>query len=265
MVVILSKGKSDSLDQLIKEAIHEEIEQTPTPMYSVGEAWEKLEEARKKHPVRQPRSFKNVWMYAVSIFVILASVALFSTSQGLASPTLTQFLQQVQGKMGHLFLKVGQDTGFGDPPQTGGSEEDSVIVESEFESVQMSLQEARQETAFPIVLPTYIPKAYHLENVTVMKGEDELSTDILLHYEGADEEGFVINQQAIGEAFGMGMVFDNEDTQIENIIVNGEQAQLLTIQDDLRELLWVKGGQMYYSISGNLSKQEIIEVAESME
>lgn len=265
MVIILSKEKGDSLDQLIKEAIHEEMEQTPTSMYSSREAWEKLEEARKKSPVRRPRSFKKVWMYAASILVILASVTLFSTSQGLASPTLTQFFQEVQGKMAHLFLKVGEDTGFGDPPQTGESEEGSVVVESEIESVQMSLQEAQQETAFSIAVPTYIPKAYHLENVTVMKGENELSQEIYLHYEGVDEKGFLINQQEIGEAFGMGAVFDNEDAQIENIIVNGQQGQLVTVQDDFSELFWVKDDQMYYSISGNLPKQEIIEIAESME
>ncbi|MBO0994119.1 DUF4367 domain-containing protein [Bacillus sp. SD088] len=261
----MSKEKGDSLDQLIKEVINEEMEQTPTPTYSSGEAWEKLEEARKKHPVRQPKSFKKVWMYAASILVILASVTLFSTSQGLASPTLTQFFQEAQGKMAHLFLKVGEDTGFGNPPQTGESEDGPVVVESEFESLQMSLQDAQQETAFPIAVPIYIPKAYHLENVTVMKEEDELSTDILLHYEGTDEKGFVINQKVVAEAFGMGAVFDNEDAKMENIIVNGQQAQLVTIQDDFSELFWVKDDQMYYSISGDLSKQEIIEIAESME
>ncbi|MCJ7840055.1 DUF4367 domain-containing protein [Lederbergia sp. NSJ-179] len=259
----MSREKSDSLDQLIKESIHEEMEQAPSPMSSLEEAWEKLEESRKKHPVRRPRSFKKVWMYAASILLVLASVTLFSTSQGSASPTLTQFFQKVQGKVVYLFLKVGEDTGFGDPPQ-GESEDGPVVVESEIESVQMSLQEAQKETAFPIVVPSYIPKAYHLENVTVMKREDELSGEIFLQYEGANEEGFVINQRAVGEALGMGMTLDNEDAQIENRIVNGQQAQLLT-QDDFHELYWVKEDQTYYSISGNLSKQEIIKIAESME
>ena len=265
MVIILSEEKNDMLDQLIKEAIHEGMEQTPTPMYISEEAWGKMDGARKKHPARYPRSLKKVWMYAASILVILASATLFSTTQGFASPTLTQFFQKVQGKMVHLFVKVGEDTGFSDPPQGSGmnSEAGPVVVESEVVSLQMDLQEAQRETTFPILVPTYIPKAYHFENVTVMKGEQELSREIYLHYEG-DDGGFLIDQQVAGEAFGMGMVSDMEDTQVENIIVNGQQAKLLTFQDNFVELFWVKEDQMYYSISGNLPKQEIIKIAESM-
>ncbi|KRG14426.1 hypothetical protein ACA29_06135 [Lederbergia galactosidilytica] len=119
--------------------------------------------------------------------------------QGFASPTLTQFFQKVQGKMVHLFVKVGEDTGFSDPPQGSGmnSEAGPVVVESEVVSLQMDLQEAQRETTFPILVPTYIPKAYHFENVTVMKGEQELSREIYLHYEG-DDGGFLIDQQVAG-------------------------------------------------------------------
>lgn len=250
------------VDQLIKNAIRNEVENSAPPM-SADEAWEQLS---SKLNGQHPRSnrvpfFKRKLFYAVAI-IFISLIILLSPQTGVAYSKLIEVFQNVQENVTHLFIKVGDDGSPSNvqPPETDDA--DIYIVEDEFGSFELSLEDAQVETAFMIKQPKVIPEGYTLQNVTVIKSETEKSDDIYLNYESS-EGSFNINQRLVDESFGVGVTVDNDDTQIDSVDIHGYPGSLFQYKDNFLELIWVTESH-YYSISGMLSRDEIIEISESM-
>ncbi|WP_062106820.1 DUF4367 domain-containing protein [Bacillus niameyensis] len=264
--------KNDDLERWIKEAIHAEVEDSPSPLKSSDEAWEQIvnEFNRRKMRTRKRWSFKTKWMYVASMFAVAVSIMFFSNQSSLAYGSFAEFFQKVQGSVMHLFVKVekepiemnAQKEIPNNEPHSSGNF--SMMNDSEMVTKQLGLEEAQKETEFTLVIPDYIPSDFHLNNVTVIKQAEELSSEIYLNYESQDGT-FYINQGLIDDSFAMGAVLDKEDANVEQVLVNGQQASFLLYKDGSTDLIWISQDEKFcFIISGMLSKKEIIKIAESM-
>lgn len=251
--------KDHEIGLLIKKAIHQEMENTPPPM-PTDEAWKQLESKLHSRQVRTGRFmfFRNRVFFAAA--AILISLIVFSSPQNSgAYHAIVEVFQKVQENVTQLFIKVGHN----DPSGADVPLKDDVHIldDSEIIAVELSFENAQEETRFNIAKPKVVPKGYILENVTVYKGEQTKSDDIMLNYVGT-EGFFTIEQKVLNELFSMGLTVDKE-SPIDSIDIHGSKASLLQYQEGLLELIWVTENR-YMSIIGTLTEEEIIEMARSM-
>lgn len=260
--------KNDDLERWIKEAIHAEVEDSPSPLKSSDEAWEQIvnEFNRRKVRTRKRWSFKTKWMYVASMFAVAVSIMFFSNQSSLAYGSFAEFFQKVQGSVMHLFVKVEKEPIEMNAQKEIPNNEPYFSVKEDLEIVakQMGLEEAQKETDFTLVTPDYIPSEFYLNDVTVLKHEGEFSREIYLNYESQDGI-FSINQRLIDNSFALGVVLDKADANVEQVLVNGQQASFLSYRDGSTDLIWISQDEKFcFIISGMMSKKEIIKIAESM-
>lgn len=248
------------VDLLIRKVIQNEMKNSPPPM-PVNKVWEQLESRLNDRQPNYKRSpfYKNKLFYAVAIIFISVIIFLSPQSSG-AYSTIVEVFQKVQENVTQLFIKVEDN----DPPGEAPPLEDDMYMIEELEliTLELSIEDAQKETAFIINQPQIVPEGYTLRSVTVFKSENEQSDDIFLNYEGT-EGHFDINQRLLEESFSAGVTINNDDAQIDTIDIRGRTASLLQHENDFLELIWVIESH-YYSISGMLSREEIIEIAESI-
>lgn len=252
--------KSNELDILIKKAIQNEMKSSPPPM-PANRAWEQLESRLNGQQSSYNRTpfYKNKFIYAVAIIFISLIVFISPQTSGAYSKFIEVF-QRVQENVTQLFIKVEDNNSSGS--NVSPEDEMYIVEEPEMVSLELSIEEAQQETAFFIKQPKFVPEGYVLKNVTILKGEIGQSNDVYLNYEG-EEGSFEINQKLLEESFSGGVTINNDDAQIDTIDLQGQSANLLHYENGFLELIWVTDSH-YNSISGMLSKDEIVKIAKSL-
>jgi len=257
--------KDKKLDEFIREAFHEKLQQTPPPL-SALEAWERIQKRRHKEKVDlKKRDFsRKTWAVAASIILALAAtMMIWSPQSGSAFTRWTDLFHNVQGSVIQIFGKVGEGNEAKNAPPS--DELFQVIEGSEQIPEHMSLSEAQEVTSFPIQIPKVVPNDFQLKNVTVMRMQsgEEKSTDITLNYSGLQRGGFTIKEMATGEQFGFGSVVDRDDTKVETVQIHDQKGTLLLFKNGQSKLIWITPSH-FYSIDGDLTREEIIEIARSM-
>lgn len=253
------------IDQWIKDAIREEIRNSPPPPLTTEKAWEQLNERLNEN--NHYKNTKEKWLfYKSKLFyaACLLAVMIFVLSKpdnGAAFAKLTEMFNKVQGSIVQLFINVGN------PPEqdeNAPTSEELVVIEgSEIISEKMSLEEAQKLMAFTIKIPENIPDGFALDSVTVTKRKNQLSKEIYLNYQG-NQRLFLIHEKMIDDSFGASVMADQEDTKIEEVNIYGQQASLLTYKNGTLELIWATPNY-YLSIFGKLSREEIFNIAKSIQ
>jgi hypothetical protein len=100
--------------------------------------------------------------------------------------------------------------------------------------------------------PTYMPEGYFLEN------EEGIGSIKVLKYTNGENE-ILFTQANNGTDFQL----DTEDATTENIKISGNEG-FLTIKEDRSMIFW-HNEEKSFTITGNIKKEEIIKIAESIE
>ncbi|KXG43748.1 DUF4367 domain-containing protein [Tepidibacillus decaturensis] len=261
----MRKSTDRDIDQWIKEAVREEIQNSPPPPLTTQEAWEQL--SQRLHEPQQNKYTKRSWpffrskLFYVACIMVVMIFVLWKPNNSSAFAKLTEMFHKVQGTIVQLFVNVGN---LPDKDENAPTSEDFVIIEgSEITSEKMSLEEAQKQTAFTIKIPQKIPEEFTLNSVTVIKQKNQPNKEVYLHYQGS-QRMFMIYEKTIDDSFGASVMADEEDTKIEEVNIHGQQARLLTYKNETLELVWVTSNY-YFSISGKLSREEIINIAKSIQ
>ena len=120
----------------------------------------------------------------------------------------------------------------------------------------MTLEEAREETTFDILVPSYLPDGHEFEDAMVIQGFVET---VSLTYKNGDE------RLGISE-----IVFEDEPqtslimNSAEVVSIKGIEGKLVTVFDDSKVLQW-EMENIRLTLSGSLDKEELIQIAESMQ
>ena len=126
--------------------------------------------------------------------------------------------------------------------------------------------EARSKVSFELLIPNYIPADYELHTVDVLDMEIEWVNLLYINTKDNDNREcfeIVIRSFSAGMESQMNYVL-GDDTNIEHLDIYGIERILLSHEEFYNILLWDKGN-LSYKIDGSISKEEIIEIAKSME
>ncbi len=116
----------------------------------------------------------------------------------------------------------------------------------------ITLEEARAQADFPLLLPGYLPEGVTLVDVLAM-GEA-----IILHYDHS-ETSFTIIQGSVGDQMPLPV-----GSQESEVTVRGQTATLFSDDGPNNLLTWMEDG-VAITIAGRISQDEIVKVAESLQ
>lgn len=118
--------------------------------------------------------------------------------------------------------------------------------------VPLTLDEARAQAGFPLLVPSYLPEGATLVEVLAV-GEA-----IILHYDHSTTS-FTIVQGSVTNRMPL-----PAGSQESEVAMRGQTATLISDGDSNRLLTWVEDG-VTITIAGRISQDEILEVAESLQ
>lgn len=256
--------ENDYIERIMKEAIKEEIENSPQPLLTKDEAWAKIamELNREKVQPNKHWTFQKSWMFAASVLLLAASILLLSTHQSVAAGFVTGIVEKIQD----VFVQfiVG-----GDEEELDGLNialpdiEDFNIEKISSTAREMDLTEAQKEAPFEIVMPGYIPEGYVLEKSMVISGEETFIFELKLNYMSKDEL-LIVSQKLYDRKFSIGLSLEENSEDFSELTVNGRTGYFVQHSPDLKELIWTNRNGVIYTLKGNLQAEEFIRIAESM-
>ena len=120
----------------------------------------------------------------------------------------------------------------------------------------MTLEEAGEEATFDILVPSYLPDGYEFDNAMVIQGFVET---VSLTYKNGDER-LGISEIVFEDEPQTSQIMDSAEV----VSINDVEGKLVTIYDDYKVLQW-EIGNIQLTLSGSLDKEELIQIAESMQ
>lgn len=146
-----------------------------------------------------------------------------------------------------------------------GAEVKTVDLDEELKIPEsLSLEEARQQASFEILIPEYIPDGYMLNSTRIY--EDDGTTS-----EGHSSETVILSYQKGTQNLEiMETVYENEpeeDTPMlegEEISINGKEGTYFNEFGNVKMLQW-KLGEVKIDLIGSLGKAEMLKIAESIQ
>lgn len=240
----------DHFEKLIKESIHQHLQDVSIPPFSKEKTWNQIHE--RLYGV-QDRKRRRLKLIAVSSLTGLMLVFFLLTPQSGAFDKLAAMFYQIQNTATQLFVStedpnkeinnLQEGTEFGNTPQ------------------DMNLHEAQKHIDFEIIVPEYIPEGFNLKNVTVMANEANLQSDhVIVNYVGK-EGSLAIEQSGLSEGFGMGMSANTDN--VEKMMVGVNEVMLIHYEDQSKEAYWTTE-DLFISIYGYISEEDLIKIIESM-
>jgi outer membrane lipoprotein-sorting protein len=144
-----------------------------------------------------------------------------------------------------------------------GAEVVTMDLDEQFKiSENLSLEEARQQASFGILVPEYIPEGYVLNFTSIyndsnMVPEGQGSETVTLTYLKENEEFGITETVYEGEGY--------TSTQgAEEVMINGKVGKYLNEFGNVKMLVW-KLGEVEITLYGSPEKAELLKIAESIE
>jgi len=131
------------------------------------------------------------------------------------------------------------------------------VVEESFEDrmpEKMTLEDARANLTFDLRTPSYLPEGYEFDHAMVTGGEREV---VSLKYTNGDER-LHLSEWISDDTEQSGMRM----SEPEIVSINGTDGEFRSMFG-MNTLRW-SAGDISYSLSGGLEKDELVRVAESM-
>ncbi|AUS96073.1 hypothetical protein CDQ84_18745 [Clostridium thermosuccinogenes] len=126
--------------------------------------------------------------------------------------------------------------------------------------------EAQKKVHFRLFMPEYIPKDFKLDKVDVLNKYEKKETVTFLYVNtnSDNKDCFEITQRSFPNGTNVALnIKKDENTKIENLVIDGIEYTLVNHEEHLNGLLW-DSGEIGCEINGNITKDEIIKVAKSM-
>lgn len=138
-----------------------------------------------------------------------------------------------------------------------GAEVVEAVVEESFEDrmpEEMTLEEARANLSFDLRTPSYLPEGYEFDHAMVFGGEPYR---VSLRYTNGSERLHL--SEWISDAVDQP---ESKRGEPEIVSINGTDGEFVSMFG-INTLRW-SAGDISYSLSGTLAKEEMVNVAESM-
>jgi outer membrane lipoprotein-sorting protein len=131
-----------------------------------------------------------------------------------------------------------------------------LITFADLEPQSLTLEEAGEYTDFEFLTPADIPTGATLVDIFEVRGA------LVLHYTLQEGGAYTISQGIIQEKTGSS---ESKPGYSQDVEVRGTTGQLFESEDGSKVLLTWAEGQQYYSISGVISAEEAVNIADSLQ
>lgn len=239
----------DDFDRLLKQAVQERMRGFEPS--ATEELWERFERLHLRgHPRRRRRAWFRLAAAAAALlmFVSGAGVLIYPEQvKAVGQRVVTIVSVSWEGSQGGIQFSFQERGLMPDPPPEDGPP---------------SPEAAREAAPFPIFLPSRVPDGYNLIGHTY-RGSDGAHGELTTDYFG---NGFFISvRQSNCDSFGSqyGEIVDPE-VRVTSVKVLGVDGKLIKRdRDGWANMSW-KLGDVYYMLSGRMSAEQILQMAESM-
>lgn len=249
-----------NLDQLIENALKNNKDTIPSPPISKVDTWKIIEHRLMAEQKRNKKLSKGPGIWVASVLLLILVVTFLHPQNASAFSWFTKYFTIIQGKVTHLMGSNGQSPASGElpPPKQGFS-----VVNHHEHYERMSLEDAKKQTNFQILIPKYIPKGFTLKDVTVIVYADKKSNDIELNFQNGDDT-ISLKELFVEHQLGFGMSIDNDDTKIKEVEINNTKGKLLIFKNNLVQLIW-DAPRYHFEAKGKITEEEIIKIAQSID
>jgi outer membrane lipoprotein-sorting protein len=146
-----------------------------------------------------------------------------------------------------------------------GAEVKTVDLDKEFKAPEnLTLEKARQQATFVILIPDYIPEGYALNSTTVYNNSNLAPEG---HASETSTLTYIKGQQSFDIMETVYQTVPEDDTPMqgaEKISINGREGRYFNGFGDLKILQW-QLGEVEISLSGSLERSEMLKIAESIQ
>jgi hypothetical protein len=193
------------------------------------------------------------------------------------SPAMTQAMSPFYQKVkvyGENIVRIifeSVDISSGTSPKTSPPPEYSPSVDGEdlpvgqnTEENHHDLSEAAKQLAFNAPMINYLPDGVNLKNVKTIRSinQDKATTGVLF-FSGEQSINFTISFRVLAPGEKLSTNIHGEGVRFESIKINNIEAFLMLAEDGSSSIEYIEK-QLFISIVGNLSKDEIIKVARNI-
>ncbi len=248
---------SKDFDSFIKELVKERIDEMPRP--PKDEVWRQLiTQLRQEHSKeRKLKILKQLRSAFTACMVIIFLIVLYinpNTHVAAFTNKIIESIVVMTENTVKIYKKVDSTAGDNTDYLFGRDIDDPRIGE------------AQKKVHFRLFIPGYIPKDFKLDSIDVLNKNEKKETVTFL-YKNANSDKkdcFEIRQQSYSDDASVTMNIEkDESTKIENLTIDGIEYTLISHEKNLNGLLW-DNGNIGCEISGNISRNDIIEIAKSM-
>lgn len=241
---------NDPADRILEKIVRQRMEGGDPP--GTDELWERfrvkhLREGRRTRLFdRSPNRLIAMVVVAVLVFAVLGPFAFPEQLRAIGNKFTSVKTLLTGNRQGNIRIVHDlPDQGKTPPPR----DEES-----------LSLEKLGKRVPFPIRLPAYLPDGYELVGHN-LEGVGSL-VEVVSSYEAGGK--FITLQQCSSDNLGYGEMFDVDDCVVTKVVVRKAEGTLVERKKDLwTSLSWIDRN-VFYRISGHLSPEEVLKMAESM-
>lgn len=241
-------------DLKIKQAVQENMNNTPQMPFSEDETWRMIQKKMRKGSFKERTRLSKLSLIVASIIFVFSFVQVQS---GNAFGWLTKYVFKTQGTITSIESSnnISTEKGIPSPDEAKNL---SIVKRTE----HMNIAEAQKVSSFKIVTPKYIPEGFTLNDVlVVIEGENKSNEVTLLYKKG--EELLSIKQLYVDNQYGNTFGVDNEDTIVKEVEIFNQKATFINFKDNTKTLFW-DNTQLHFRIDSSLSENENLKIAQSM-
>lgn len=236
----------DKIDRLITRATEANINEGLSKEINLDEEWVKF----KIKYFSRKSYFYSLKSIAVMILIlcgtgILCSILFPVQAKALNLKSLEFFKSFIVGKVQTVAIDYANQ-----------NSADDII-----DSLSPQIIDKIQSVQFKILLPIDYLDEYQINSLTVDQLGD--STDVAIELSANDSRKVAIQQTNITRGFSQGLSFDNEDTVLKKIRINGQEATLTAYKEQFVSLTWIDG-DVFVSMDGNIGEDEMLRLGSSM-
>jgi hypothetical protein len=247
-------------DELLKRMLRDlhnsiEIPDGTDSWNAMKSKWNRRER-RKKH-MRRLRLAAGLVCAALLLSFLIAN----NGSRAYAS--ISSFFKDIQNHMIEIFLKkpaANPKDALTSPP----SGEGTIIGASNAAPEKVTLSEAKEKLAFPVLLPSTLPEPYRLHEIRLFKEADNQYRSIYLEY--SDPQGSIIklSERMIVENSGIKTEIPEGAGAVKDVKINGNPGVLMILPEGMVNVEWI-ADDIKISLSGYLSEQEALDWANAIQ
>lgn len=239
------KKDKDAFDLYLSKKIKEYAEDIPLPKHIEDEIWVRIKRELEAQKNKKIAIKKRI--VSVAFVLIVFFMGVYTGIAGKEATADSKFFKIVREYWNNIMTISGKTAS-----ENYGTAKDFIL----------SIDEVQKNVGFQIAVPGYLPEGYGFHGAKISGGGK--ASVALIYRKGTEGEELRIEQFSVARETAFSHNFRTNDAEVKDLSIKGSEATLIHFKKSgLRQLLYEKGS-IYFIITGRLSEEDIIRVAESM-